>query len=77
MHTLTPTKTQQSIETVKWHELAPIYPYQVKGSGYLSCVECAHFIRLFSVSNDAVRCCDRTNVLASSTNLSTRGRNER
>ena len=61
------------IETVNWNELVPTYPYRFKGPGYLYCVSCTHFIRMVSVSDDAVCCSDCAKVLANSTTSMSHG----
>jgi hypothetical protein len=53
-----------SIETVDCETLAPTYPYGVSGQGYLSCLWCAHSIRLVCRTKTGVRCSDCGQALA-------------
>ena len=69
------TSVKLPIETVNWETLQPTYPYRFNGPGYLYCVSCTHFIRMVSVSDNAVCCSDCAKVLASATTSPLQRRN--
>ena len=52
------------IETVRWDQFLPTYPYRFYGPSYLYCVKCEHFIRLVCASNEGICCSDCKKILA-------------